>query len=218
MSSAGSGVLHLDRAERALPSARAPCSSASAADAGAAEPLHQRGWRRTASRPSPRRKINWRCSPSSSASLTCKPAQGSRPAPSRPDRFARPSPAGARGAAVAAEEFAAVAIDAATGVVHVEERHPVRELGVPRIAGEQRAAGRIRFGDHVHRGLLAQVAEQPFDVAGGAEPARPAGIVAQFQHRELHRGVQRHIDPQLGMDAVLDVFEHAVAEAVAGDV
>ena len=121
-------------------------------------------------------------------------------------------------AAVAAQEFAAVAIDAACRVVHVEEGHPIGELGVVRVAGEQCAAGRVGFGHHVHRGLRAQVAEQPLDVGGDADSARAARVVAQLQHRELHRGIQRHVDPQLGADAVFHVLEHAVAETVAGGV
>src|SRR3546814_16081694 len=60
-----------------------------------------------------------------------------------------------------------------------------------------------------------QVAEDPFDVAGGAEPACGVTGVAYPQHAELHRRFTCHVHPQLARDAVLLVLVDAVAEAVA---
>ena len=117
-------------------------------------------------------------------------------------------------AAVAAEKLRAVARHAAARVVHVEERDPVGELGAVRIARHHRAALRVDLGDHVHRRLGLQIAQHPFHVAGGGEPARPAGVVAHLQHRELHRGVGGHVHAQFGVDAVFAMLEHRVAEAM----
>ena len=60
--------------------------------------------------------------------------------------------------------------------------------------------------------------KHPFPVAGDGQAARTSRDVAQFQDRELHRRVHRHINPQLGGDAVLGMFEHGIAKAVANDV
>src|SRR3546814_11701016 len=60
-----------------------------------------------------------------------------------------------------------------------------------------------------------QGAEDPFDVAGGAEPAGAVTGVAYPQHAELHRRFTCHVHPQLARDAVLRVPVDAVAEAMA---
>ncbi len=100
----------------------------------------------------------------------------------------------------------------------MEERGAIRELGAVGVARLQCAARRIDGGDHVHRGLRAQVAQHPLDVAGGREPARPARAVGDFQHRILDRRFPIDEHAQLGADALLGVLEHAVAEAVPRDV
>jgi hypothetical protein len=74
-------------------------------------------------------------------------------------------------AAVAADEFGAVAGDAPVRVVHVEEGDPVGKLAVVRVARVERAAVRIDLGDQVHGPLGPQVAEQPFHVPGGGKTA-----------------------------------------------
>jgi hypothetical protein len=81
--------------------------------------------------------------------------------------------------------------------VDVEEGDAAGEFHVEGVAREQRAAGGIRFGDHVHGMLRAQVAEHPLDVAGERNAPRAPGQVAHAQHGELHRGVERHVHPQL---------------------
>src|SRR3546814_1193342 len=74
---------------------------------------------------------------------------------------------------------------------------------------------RLGRGNHVHLRARMQVAEDPFDVAGGAEPAGGVTGVAYPQHAELHRRFTCHVHPQLARDAVLLVLVDAVAEAVA---
>ena len=76
----------------------------------------------------------------------------------------------------------------------------------------------IDLGRDVHGGLRPQVAEHPLDVPGHAQSARLRRIVAQLQHRELHRCVERDEHRQFRADAGRDVLEHAVAEAVPADV
>ena len=104
--------------------------------------------------------------------------------------------------AVAAEELGPVAGDGAGRIVHVEEGDPVGEFGVVRVAREERAGFGVDFGDHVHGRFRPQVAQHPFQVAGGGEPARTARIVAHLQDREFDRRVHGHINPQLRADAV----------------
>ena len=124
----------------------------------------------------------------------------------------------ARQQAVAPDEFGAVAADAAHRLAGVEKRHPLGELRVIRIAREHSAAAGVDFGDHVHERFRAQVTEHPFHIAGGREPARAPRRVAQLDHRVLDRRVRRDVDPHLRFDAPLGVLEHAVAEAMAGDI
>ena len=81
--------------------------------------------------------------------------------------------------AVATDEFCAVAANGPRGVVDVEEGDAPGELGVVRIAREQRAGVRVDLGGHVHCGFGAQIAEHPFDVAGDREPACAARTIAQ---------------------------------------
>ena len=122
--------------------------------------------------------------------------------------------------AVAAQEFGAITSDAARGDVGVgriciEEGDAAFELGVVAVARGQHAAVAIDLGDHVHLRARMQVAEDPFDVTGGGEPARTSGLVVQLEHAVLHRVLQPDVHPQLAGDAVFDMLVHAVAEAVA---
>ena len=120
--------------------------------------------------------------------------------------------------AVASDELGAVAAEGPGHIVDVEKRNPIGELGVVCVARIERAARHVDFGDHVHGRFRPQVAQHPLDVAGGGEPARAARLVAQFQHRELDRGVHGHENGQLRTDAVLHVLEAAVTEAVPAEV
>ena len=182
--------------------------------------LHQFAPLRRRCGPAPRRNTTSRSSPPSSVNRHLQ--RGARIQPradaGRTD-CARAACGGVAQAAVAAEEFGAVAARCSCGSRHVEERHPLGELGVVGVAW--RTAPRliaIRFGDDVHRGLFAQVAQHPFDVAGGGRRRVAPDSLRTFSDRELHRGIECHVDPQLRRDAVLGVLEHAVAEAVAGHV
>ena len=127
---------------------------------------------------------------------------------------------GALQVAVAAEEFGAVAGDAAgagasAAVIGIEEGDAALEFGVVAVARGQHAAVAVDFGDHVHLRPRMQVAEDPFDIAGGAQPARAPGPVVQLEHAVFHRVLQADVHPQFAGDAVLDMLVHAVAETVA---
>ena len=128
---------------------------------------------------------------------------------------------GAAHRAVAPDELVAVTADGAERTVCVvddEEADPVAMVVAVGVACIQRAAVRRDLGDHMRRRLRAQIAQHPFDIAGGRQPPRPVGAVAQRQHRELDRRVERHEDLQPRFDAVFHVLEDADAEAVARDV
>ncbi len=58
------------------------------------------------------------------------------------------------------------------------------------------------------------VAEDPFEVASDGQPASALRRIAQLQHRKLDWRVDSHIHSELGGDAILAVFEYAVAEAM----
>ena len=119
---------------------------------------------------------------------------------------------------VAADEFVAVGghrTGDAVGGVDVEEGDPVAEVVAVAVAGVERAVVGRDLGVHMRRVLLTQVAEHPFDVAGGGEAAAARAVVAQHQARELHRIVERDEYRQLAVHRRLVVLEHAVAEAVA---
>ena len=103
-------------------------------------------------------------------------------------------------------------------LVDIDERDAFGELGVVRIAGQQRAGLRVHFGLQVQQAFGSQIPQHPFPIARDGQTARPAGEVAQFQDRELHRRVQGHIHGQLGGDAVLGVLEHGIAKPVADDI
>ena len=145
-------------------------------------------------------------------------AHGSKAAPTLPDRRVRLIAAGAAKRPVSAEKFRPVAGYAATPVIHIKERGPVEELGIVGIAGEERAALRLDGGNDMHGRFRPQVAKHPFHIAGGREFARPARLVAHFQHRKLDRRIECHVQPQFGVDAALRAFEDGVAEAMPGDV
>ena len=106
----------------------------------------------------------------------------------------------------------------AVGGVDVEEGDPVAEVVAVAVAGVERAVVGRDLGVDMRRVLLTQVAEHPFDVAGGGEAAAARAVVAQHQARELHRIVERDEYRQLAVHRRLVVLEHAIAEAVAGAV
>ncbi len=70
----------------------------------------------------------------------------------------------------------------------------------------------------MHERLCRQIAQYPFDVAGGRQFALDARLVLHLQNRIFDRGIHRHIDREFRADAVFSVFEHAVAETMAGDI
>ncbi len=156
--------------------------------------------------------------PSSRVTGTCIAAHGIE---ARADAAGKPNAAQGRGVrrrAVAAEELGAVAGHRADRLAAVDEDDPVGELGVVRVAGEQRAADRVDLGHHVHQRFVAQLAQHQFPVAGHRQLTRPAGAVGDLEANELDRRVGGDVEAQLGDDAVLGILEDAVAEAVAGDI
>src|ERR1019366_5600743 len=71
---------------------------------------------------------------------------------------------------------------------------------------------------HVHERSVAPLAEHPFPVTGHREFTLSAGAVGDLEPGELDGGVRGDVNAKLGDDPVLGMFEHAVAEAVTGDV
>ena len=159
-----------------------------------------------------------RSCPSARSKATWIAAQGSRPLPSLPDRCVRASAAGFSRLPLRPMNSARSQVTVPVAHRPRRRRRPGRETRCCRGCARERAAVGIDFGDHVHGRSRPQVAQHPLHVAGGGEPARPARGVAHLEHGELDRRILGHIDPQLGVDAVLGVLEHAVAEAVPGDV
>src|SRR3546814_12720273 len=86
----------------------------------------------------------------------------------------------------------------------VEERDTAAEFGVVGVARQHGAIRMLRLGrgDPVHLRARMQVAEDPFDVAGGAEPAGAVTGVAYPQHAELPRPFTFPVPPPLPRTAV----------------
>ena len=99
--------------------------------------------------------------------------------------------------AVPPQELRPVAAHGPDRIVHVEKGNPAGELRVVGIPCEERSASGIDFGDHVHGRFRAQISQHPFYISRGRELTRPAGLISHFQHRELDRCVQGHVNPQL---------------------
>ena len=82
----------------------------------------------------------------------------------------------------------------------VEERRPVRRTRCCRHCARRSRRCRGRLRHHVHRRFRRQIAQHPLHVARRGKFARAAGIVADLDHRELHRRVRRHVHPSLGVE------------------
>ena len=67
----------------------------------------------------------------------------------------------------------------------------------------------------MHGRFRAKIPQYPFSVAGRADPALASRFVANFQNRELDRGVDGHVVPQFRVNARRCGLEDAVAEPVA---
>ena len=211
------GRFDLHGAERVLPVVRAPLRARRARPT-AAEALHELP-ASSALRPTPSRKTISRSCPSASSNATCIAAQGSSAGADLAGQARPRMAAGFAQRAVAAEELGAVAGHASASRRRRRRTRPGRRTRCCRRCARSSAplAGSISVITCI-ADFGAQVAQHPLAVAGRREPARPARLVAQLQHRELHRRVDGHVDAELGANAVLDVLEDAVAEAVPGDV
>ena len=169
-------------------------------------------------RPTPRRKLVSRSCPSARSKATCTAPHGSKPRADFSGKARALQRRWLREASVPAEKLFPITGEGARRIVDIEEGDALGEFGVVKIARQQRAGLEVHFGLHVEQSFVAQVAQHPFPVAGDGQAARAARDVAQFQNRELHRRIHRHINPQLGDDAVLGVLEHGVAKAMPNDV
>src|ERR1051326_6541258 len=70
----------------------------------------------------------------------------------------------------------------------------------------------------MHGRLRTRISQHPFHVPCCGEPATAAGIVADLQDGELHSSIQCYIHFKLRGNAVLSVFEYAVAEPMPGNI
>ena len=91
---------------------------------------------------------------------------------------------------------------------------PIGAFAAVGIAGKQRPAVRIRFGDDVHQIGVSPLAQHQFPVPGQRQATRAPRMVAQLDHHELHRRVHGDVGEQFRGDAGFVVLEHAVAEPV----
>src|ERR1043165_6347455 len=70
----------------------------------------------------------------------------------------------------------------------------------------------------MHHRFCPLLSQHPFDVSGGAGAPQPAGLVAYLQHCKFDRCIQRHINAQFGVNTILVMGNHGVAEAVPANV
>ena len=89
--------------------------------------------------------------------------------------------------------------------VDIEERDAAVEVGVVGVAREEGACLGVELGDDLHQRLRRSSPSTHSTIAGDAEPARPAASVAQSEHRELDRRVDRDVDAELGLRCRLRV-------------
>ena len=139
----------------------------------------------------------------------------------RPDFSREPKSAQSRRGAegsVSAEEFGAIAGHHAGGLLDIDESDAAGKVGVIGIAREEGAAAGIDFRHEMREAFVAEFAENPFPVAGGGKFSGAAGNVFNFELGEFDRRIESHKNGQLCFNAVFDVLEYGVAEAVANDV
>ena len=85
---------------------------------------------------------------------------------------------------------------------------------VVRISCVQRSVPGIDLGRHVHRRFRAKIGQHPLDITRGGQPSRAPRQIAHFQRGKLDRRIECHENRQLRANAILHVFENAVAESV----
>ena len=136
-----------------------------------------------------------------------------------PARQMRPAHARRPGeVAVATDDLEAVTGVRAQLLAAIQERGAPRELAGIDVAGQQRAAARVDLGDHVGHVTGPVLAEYQLEEGGQRQPARSPRAVGQLEQHELEGRIGGDEGAQLAGEAVLDVFEDAVTEAVAGGV
>ena len=184
-----------------------------------ARPRRMRSPAAAASAASPSRTTTQVRAPSASSKLVCRAAHGSRPAPTAPLQPVAAIQAGRplRGA-VAAEELGPIGGPGRLPPAEVEERDPAGELGVPRVAGQDRARVGVQGRDDPRRARAARRPQHPLGVGGHRQAPGAARPVLDRQHRDLERVVGRDELDEVEVDAVVEMLEPAVAGAVPGDV
>ena len=120
--------------------------------------------------------------------------------------------------AVAAEELGPIGRPRRLPPAEVEEGDPAAELGVPRVAHEERPRLRLQRRDDPGGAGPARGAQRPLGVGGHRQAPGAPGSVLDGQHRDLQGVVERDELDEVELDAVVQVLEPAVAGTVTGDV
>ena len=94
--------------------------------------------------------------------------------------------------AFAADEILPVRRKAVRWMARGQERHPLSEVRVPGIAGEQCAATRFVLANHVRVSDAPQRSQQPFGVIGGRDAPCSRPKVAEPKPCHFHRVIRRH--------------------------
>ncbi len=168
----------------------------------------------SASSAAPKTNTISRSCPSASSIWVWSAAQGSRPAPVLPDNRTRRSAAGSASEPLRPMNSVRFPVTVRLGsLTCAKTTRPglVRRVGV---AGEQRAAVGILFGDDVHQIGVPPLAQHQLPIPGERQPPGAPRMVAQLDRHELHRRVHGDVGGQLREDAGFVVLEHAVAEPV----
>ena len=121
-------------------------------------------------------------------------------------------------AAQTAQELAAVGGQAVEALAGGSKGDALAELGMPRVARQQRLAGVVELGDHELGGSVTRDAEHPFGIEGGGDAPGALRGVFEPQLHDLDRGVRRHEQAQPLAQPVAVVFENGIARAMAHQV
>ena len=117
-------------------------------------------------------------------------------------------------AAQAAQELAAVCGQTVEALAGGGKGDPPAELGVPRVARQQRLAGVIELGDDELGGDVTRDAEHPFGIEGGSDAPGALRGVFEPQLDDLDRAVRRHEQAQPLTQPVAMVLENGIARAM----
>ncbi len=155
--------------------------------------------------PCPTRNTRWRVSPGARVTETCSAAQGSSPAPKRPERALPRRRRRLGQGTVAAEERQSISGRRAQLFARVGESHAPREFLVVGIPGQDRSGRGVELGHHVPALARPRRPEHPLVVGEHAQATRPAAVVREREQREFHRVFR--------VDEHLEVVAQAVRDA-----